>query len=366
MYYDRSATAINEAIRRTLESGWYVLGNEVTAFEDEFAGYLGADHAIGVGSGTDALQLSLRCLGIGAGDVVVTVSHTAVATVVAIQLAGATPLLVDVDPYSFTMSPDSLVAALKLFPTTNAAKCGMKIKAVIPVHLYGHAADMTAICNIASQHGLHVIEDCAQATGASLDGKKLGTFGHMGAFSFYPTKNLGALGDGGGLVTNDSDLATRAKKLREYGWQNRVSVMDGGINSRLDELQAAILRVRLAGLDRDNLERQAIATNYSVLLNGVQLPDSCPKSIHVYHQYVIRTQQRDCLKQYLKDHGVATAIHYPLPVHLQPAFNKCLTTGSMEVTETLCKEILSLPMYPGLTDQDVLKICHLINKFTAS
>lgn len=189
-------------------------------------------------------------------------------------------------------------------------------------------------------------------------------FGDMAAFSFFPTKNLGALGDGGALVTNDSGLAARAKKLREYGWQDRVSVLEGGINSRLDELQAAILRVRLAGLDRDNLERQAIATNYSGLLKGVQLPVSRPNSTHVYHQYVIRSQQRDCLKQYLKDHGVATAIHYPLPVHLQPAFNKCLTTGSTEVTEALCKEILSLPMYPGLADQDARQICHVINQFT--
>lgn len=365
-YYDRYATAINDAIKRTLESGWYILGKEVTAFEDEFASYLGIEHAIGVGSGTDALQLALRCLGIGAGDVVVTVSHTAVATVTAIRMAGATPLLVDVEPDTYTMSPDSLEAAIVMFKSTDAAKCGFKVKAVIPVHLYGHSSDMTAICRIASMHGLFVIEDCAQATGAGLNGQKVGTFGDLAAFSFYPTKNLGALGDGGALVTNDSNLAARAKKLREYGWQDRVSVLEGGINSRLDELQAAILRARLAGLDRDNLERQAIASHYSGLLKGVQLPVSRPKSTHVYHQYVIRSQQRDCLKRYLKDHGVATAIHYPVPVHLQPAFNKCLTIGSTEVTESLCKEILSLPMYPGLADQDVRQICHVINQFTVS
>jgi dTDP-4-amino-4,6-dideoxygalactose transaminase len=366
IYYDRYAVEINEAIRRTLESGSYILGKEVASFEEEFAGYLGANHAIGVGSGTDALQLALRCLGVGAGDVVVTVSHTAVATVTAILLAGATPLLIDVDPDTYTMSPDALEAALDVFSKTDIARCGMKIKAVIPVHLYGHPADMRSICSIANQHGLYVLEDCAQATGATLYSQKLGTFGHMAAFSFYPTKNLGALGDGGAVVTNNSDMATTVKKLREYGWQNRVSVLQGGINSRLDELQAAILRTRLNGLDHDNQERLAIANKYSKILIGVQTPVCLPNMKHIYHQYVIRSQQRDRLRDYLQDRGVATAIHYQLPVHKQPAFSNCLAFSGLDVTEALCKQIISLPMYSGLTDDHVQNICQHVNQFAIS
>lgn len=365
-YYDRTAAAVNDAIHRTLESGWYILGKEVADFEVEFADYLGGAYAIGTGSGTDAIQLALRCLGIGAGDVVVTVSHTAVATVTAIQLAGATPLLVDVDSDSYTMSPDSLEAALNRFATTPAAARGMRIKAVIPVHLYGHPADMASICRIAERHGLAVIEDCAQAAGAAFDGRKIGTLGNMAAFSFYPTKNLGALGDGGALVTNDAGLAARAKKLREYGWQDRVSVLEGGINSRLDELQAAILRVRLALLDEDNRQRQAIAATYSDLLKRVHLPLCRPPATHVYHQYVIRSRNRDSLKQYLHEHGVGTAIHYSLPVHLQPAFSNCLTLEPLKVTEFVCQEILSLPMYPGLPHDEVRQICRIINNFSIS
>jgi dTDP-4-amino-4,6-dideoxygalactose transaminase len=366
-YYLRYKQAIDEAIGRTLNSGWYILGSEVAAFEKEFADYLGVARAVGTGSGTDSLQLSLRCLGVGPGDVVATVSHTAVATVAAIQLAGATPLLVDIDPDSYTMDPSSLEKALEQFARSCAMDKGRRIKAIIPVHLYGHPADMHAICAVADQHDLFVIEDCAQAAGAELDDRKLGSFGDMAAFSFYPTKNLGALGDGGALVTNDSDLAERARKLREYGWHNRLSVLERGINSRLDEIQAAVLRVRLSGLDRDNIERSEIADFYSRNIKKVGLPYIRKGCAHVYHQYVIRTPRRDDLKRYLEKHGVMTAIHYPMPVHLQPAYRGSLYEhGSLQVTELICGEILSLPIYPGLAKEDQEQVCCLIDAFEAS
>ncbi len=365
-YYLRYKPQIDEAIARTLESGWYILGREVAAFEMEFASYLGVAHAVGTGNGTDALQLALRSLGVGPGDAVVTVSHTAVATVAAIRLAGATPLLVDIDPRSYTMDPARLEQALAVFARSAASAHGMRVKAVIPVHLYGHAADMQAIGEIARRDGLFIVEDCAQATGAEIAGRKVGSFGDMAAFSFYPTKNLGALGDGGALVTNDDNLAERARKLREYGWQDRVSVLDRGMNSRLDELQAAVLRVRLAGLDEDNAARREIAAFYSGRLKNVNLPDCQRRLAHVFHQYVIRTPRRDELKNFLQVHGVMTAIHYPLPVHRQPAFVEALfEPGSLSITEAVCGEILSLPMYPGLRRRGDEEVCRLIDQFTA-
>jgi dTDP-4-amino-4,6-dideoxygalactose transaminase len=365
-YYLRYKQAIAEAIGRTLESGRYILGSEVAVFEKEFASYSGVAHAIGTGSGTDALQLALRCLGIGQGDAVATVSHTAVATAVAIRLTGATPLFVDIAPDSYTMDPLCLEQAVAAFDKSLAYAEGMRVKAVIPVHLYGHPADMYGINVIAKRYGLYVVEDCAQAAGAELDGRKVGSFGDMAAFSFYPTKNLGALGDGGALLTNDSGLTERAYSLREYGWQDRMSILERGMNSRLDEIQAAILRVRLGGLDDDNAERRDIAAFYAKRIKGVGRPDCRQCYTHVYHQYVIRTSHRDDLKRYLEEHGVMTAIHYPLPVHLQPAFGTALfEEESLHVTESICHEILSLPMYIGLTQEDQEKICSLIDSFEA-
>lgn len=365
-YYLRYKQQIDEAVARTLESGWYILGTEVAAFEKEFASYLGVAHTVGTGNGTDALQLAFRCLEIGPGDVVATVSHTAVATVAAIRLAGATPLLVDIEPGRYTMDPASLEQALVAFPGSAASNRGMRVRAVIPVHLYGQPADMQAIGEVARRHGLAVVEDCAQAAGAQIAGRKVGSFGDMAAFSFYPTKNLGALGDGGALVTNDSMLAERARRLREYGWQDRVSILDRGMNSRLDELQAAVLRVRLAGLDGDNAARRAIAAYYSGRMNNVVRPAEGRDCFHVYHQYVIRTLRRDELKKYLQERGVMTAIHYPLPAHLQPAFEDALfERGSLRATEAVCREILSLPMYPELGRENQERICRLIEQFTA-
>ena len=242
-------TGIDAAVKRVLESGWYILGREVEAFEQEFATYVGIRHAIGVANGTDALHLALRACGIGPGDAVITVSHTAVATVAAIELAGATPVLVDIDPDTFTIDVNSLEDAITKHDQGSWSGASACLKAIIPVHIYGHPADMQAIMDIAERYGLFVLEDCAQSHGAVIQGKKTGTWGHISTFSFYPTKNLGALGDGGAVVTNDPQLSERCRLLREYGWRKRFVCDVPGMNSRLDELQAAILRAKLPSLD---------------------------------------------------------------------------------------------------------------------
>jgi dTDP-4-amino-4,6-dideoxygalactose transaminase len=335
-------SGIDSAIRRVLESGTYVLGEEVATFEDEFANWQGSKYCIGVGNGTDALVLALKGLGIEPGDEVVTVSHTAVATVAAIQVVGATPVLVDISPSSFTMDPESL----NKYVTS-------KTRAVIPVHLYGHPANMPEIMKVAHRHGLNVIEDCAQAHGAKIAGHKVGTFGKTATFSFYPTKNLGALGDGGAVTTNDSVLAERMKKLRQYGWKNKFISEIAGWNSRLDELQAAVLRVRLAGLDRDNCRRRLIANLYNSALAGLGLilPESRQDIEHVYHLFVLRVKERDNMLIKLRDMGVGAAVHYPQAVHQQPAYtwmNACLPE-----TDRAAMEVMTLPLYPEMSDQEV-------------
>lgn len=333
--------AIDAAIRRVLDSGWYILGREVEAFEAEFAAWQGAAHCVGVGNGTDALVLALRALGVRPGDEVVTVSHTAVATVAAVEFAGAVPVLVDIDPGTFTMSPAALRAAIT--PRT---------RAVVPVHLYGHPADMPAILAVAREHGLMVLEDCAQAHGALLDGKRVGAFGHAASFSFYPTKNLGALGDGGAVTTDDPDLAGRMRLLRQYGWKDRISEIPGW-NTRLDELQAAVLRAKLPFLDRDNARRRDIAARYNVGLTGLGLglPAARPAAEHVHHLYVLRAAQRDRLLAGLRERGVGAAVHYPQAVHQQPAYKRLKAV--LPETERAVAEILSLPMFPELTDVEV-------------
>lgn len=344
---------IDAAVKRTLESGWYILGAEVRAFEQEFAGYLGARHGIGVANGTDALHLALRACGIGQGDVVVTVAHTAVATVAAIELAGASALLVDIDQATFTINPDSLVKAIESDP-------GRRIKAIIPVHLYGHPAEMTVILEIARRHNLTVIEDCAQAHGAMIKSHKVGAIGDLAAFSFYPTKNLGALGDGGAVVTNDPELAERVELLREYGWRERYVSSEAGLNSRLDEIQAAILRVKLKYLDEENSRRRQIAQLYDQQLAGTSLtlPLRRPDLSHVYHQYVIRCGSRDHLREELRKQGIGSLIHYPAPIHLQPAYRDRveIVRGGLPIAERAALEVLSLPMHPHLTDRQVARV----------
>ena len=338
-------TEIDAAVAETLDSGWYILGRQAAAFEAEFAAYCQAAGCVGVNSGTDAIHLALRACGIGPGDEVITVAHTAVATVAAIRLAGATPVLVDIDPVTYTLDPQALEDAIT--PAT---------RAVLPVHLYGHPVDLREIGQITRRRGLWLIEDCAQAHGAALDGKPLGSFGDLACFSFYPTKNLGALGDGGAVTGQDSALLERVRLLREYGWtpaQRYVSQVEG-VNSRLDELQAAILRVRLRHLDAQNEARRQLAAHYAELLPpAVVRPVELAGCKHVYHLYVVRipagVAERDQVRRQMDAAGVGTGIHYPVPVHRQPAYaGDQVRAGRLPVTEQAADEILSLPMYPTL------------------
>lgn len=356
---------IDAAVRETLESGWYILGKQVAAFESEFAAYLGVADCIGVANGTDALVLALRACGIGAGDVVITVSHTAVATVAAIELAGAAPLLVDIDPATFTINPQAVEDAI------NSYQGSAKIKAIIAVHLYGHPAELSAIADLAHRFNLRMVEDCAQAHGAQfktgIGEKRAGTSGDIAAFSFYPTKNLGALGDGGAVVTNDAALAERVRLLREYGWRDRYVSEVTGMNSRLDELQAAILRVKLKYLDEENKRRRQIARAYDngLVAASLQLPQVHHDVLHAYHQYVVRAKgdgERDQLKERLRKRGVGTLIHYPVPVHLQPAYcdRVLIGPGGLPETERAAREVLSLPMFPQLTHEQVEMVCQAI------
>ncbi len=359
--YMAHAAGIEAAISEVLRRGRYILGQEVSAFEREFSAWLGAAGAIGAGNGTDALQLALRACGIGPGDTVVTVSHTAVATVAAIELAGAEPLLVDIDPVSFTMDPACLDAALR-------SHRNRRLRAVIPVHLYGHPADMPAIMEIARRDRLRVIEDCAQSHGAAIGGRKTGCWGDMAAFSFYPTKNLGALGDGGALVTSDQELAARARSLREYGWRERYVSESAGMNTRLDELQAAVLRVKLRHLDAENAARRRIAQAYDSLLGGssLGLPGTRAGCLHGRHQYVVRAPDRDGLRSYLQTQGIGTLVHYPVPVHQQPAYRgRIAVSGTLIETERAAREVLSLPLYPELTPGEVETVARAILHATA-
>ncbi|HEV2674006.1 MAG TPA: DegT/DnrJ/EryC1/StrS family aminotransferase [Aliidongia sp.] len=349
--YLEQQAEIDAAIQRQLASGWYILGKEVAGFEGEFAAYLGLAHGVGVANGTDALVLALKGLGMGPGSMVATVAHTAVATVVAVEQAGATPVLIDIDPLTYTMDPVALQAAFEAYPA---------IEAVIPVHLYGQPADLPAIQAIAHRQGAKLIEDCAQAHGAKLDGRMLGTWGDVACFSLYPTKNLGALGDGGIIATGDAALAAELKALRQYGWREHYVSDIVGMNSRLDELQAAILRVKLTALDRGNARRRAVAASYDAGLAGLGLglPLVRAGAQHVYHQYAIRTPDRDGLKFRLRERGVATNIHYPVPVHRQAAYLDRLTIGPAGLAETehAAAEVLSLPMYPQLGDEAVAQV----------
>lgn len=363
---------LDAAIARVLDSGWYILGKEVAAFEQEFAAYLERPEGRGektddrrqttddspkskidcvaVNSGTDALHLALRACDVGPGDEVITVSHTAVATVAAIRLTGATPVLVDIDPATYTMAPAAVEAALT--PRT---------KALLPVHLYGHPAAMDTLLAIAKQAGVPLIEDCAQAHGAQYQGELVGTLGDLACFSFYPTKNLGALGDGGAVVGRNAALIAKIRSLREYGWtpQARYISQSEGLNSRLDEMQAALLRVKLRYLDEWNAARRHLAALYADHLpTALTKPVEQASSRHVYHLYVVRVARREQFRQAMQAAGVATAIHYPAAVHQQPAYQQNnIICHSMVTTEQLLPQIVTLPMYPQLTDEQTLTIC---------
>jgi len=346
---------IDNAIMHVLDRGWYVLGEEVKAFEAEFAAYIGVSHGVGVSSGTEGLCMALTACGIGVGDEVITVSHTAVATVAAIEKAGATPVMVDIKPDFFTIDPKKITTAIT-----------PKTKAIIPVHLYGQPVDLTPILEIARTYELRVIEDCAQAHGATYKGKRVGSYGDLGCFSFYPTKNLGALGDGGMVVTDQSELAHRLGLLREYGWAERFISLIPGWNSRLDEVQAAVLRIKLRYLDQDNAARARIAKMYQDSLSdcGIILPACRQEAGHVYHLYVVRTQRRDALKEHLKDKGIAALVHYPVPIHLQPAYQERLTgVDQLLETELAAQEVLSLPIYPELNEADLEAVIKAVRTF---
>jgi dTDP-4-amino-4,6-dideoxygalactose transaminase len=354
--YAARRAEIDDAIARVLASGRYILGEEVAAFEREFAAYCGAAHGVGVNSGTDALIIALRALGIGEGDEVITVSHTAVATVAAIVAVRAHPVLVDIDPATFAIDPAMVERAI-----------GPRTRAIIPVHLYGLPADMGAVMDIAGRHGLKVIEDCAQATGARHRGQRVGAIGHVGCFSFYPTKNLGAVGDGGLIVTNDDEVAARARALRQYGWNDARDSQLDGVNSRLDEVQAAVLRAKLPHLETDNRTRAGIAAFYNNSLSdtGLGLPRTLEQREHVYHLYVVRSADRDRLREALRESGIAAGIHYPVPVHLQPAFrDRGMTPSPLPHSEQAAAQILSLPLYPELTDDQLQTVVSAIRAQT--
>ncbi len=346
---------IEAAISRVCTGGYYVLGPEVDAFEREFAEFVGVANGVGVASGTDALVVALKACGIGLGDEVITVGHTAVATVAAIESAGATAVLVDIESSNFTLDPSRLEAAIT-----------DRTKAVAPVHLYGQPADLDAIVSISRRHGLRVVEDCAQAHGAMYHDRRVGAFGDIGCFSFYPTKNLGGLGDGGMAVTDDDGLAKRMRMIREYGWEERFISSVPGINSRLDELQAAILRVKLPHLDADNARRVEVARRYDQALGDspLALPVRRPGCTHVYHLYVVRAPRRDAFREFLSDRGIGTGIHYPVPVHLQPAYaGRLARPGGLNQTEKVAREILSLPIYPELGVMEVEEVVGAVNQF---
>jgi dTDP-4-amino-4,6-dideoxygalactose transaminase len=340
---------LEDAALRVLRSGRYILGEEVAAFEAEFASFCGARHVVGVDSGTSALHLALRAAGIGPGDEVITVPMTFVATVAAILCGGARPVFVDIDPHTWTL--DAALLELAITPRT---------KAVVPVHLHGRMADMVRICEIARRNNLLVIEDAAQSHGAQLQGRAAGTYGDLGCFSFYPGKNLGACGDAGAVATDRADLAHRIRVLRDWGQEKKYVHATKGFNNRLDEIQAALLRVKLPHLERWTEARRRIAAEYDAGLAGLPLTTPVPGAgkEHVYHVYAIRVTDRDRVARRLAEQGVQTNIHYPSPVHLQPAYKDLgYEDGAFPAAEAMARECLSLPIYPEMSEQQVATVC---------
>ena len=347
---------INQAIQRVLDSGQFILGEEVEKFEKEFSKYIGTKYGVCVNSGSDALFLALKALGIGNCDEVITVSHTFISTVDAIVRNGAKPIFVDIETETYCIDVTQL-----------EKKITSKTRAIIPVHLYGHPADMDPIIELAEKYDLYVIEDACQAHGAEYKGKKVGGIGDIGCFSFYPTKNLGAYGDGGMITTNNEELAEKLRMLRNYGSRVKYHHEFLGINSRLDEIQAAILRVKLNHLDEWNERRRKNASLYTELLidSGIVTPMEKEFAKHVYNLYVIRSKYRNKLQDYLRKYGIQTLIHYPTPVHMQKAYTSLGFSANLPMTMTICREILSLPMHPWLTNKEIMRIAELINNATS-
>ena len=351
--FTAAADAYRAAVERVFARGWFVLGPEVEAFEFDFAQYLGGGHAVGVANGTDAIELSLRASGTGPGDEVLTVAHTAVATACGIERSGARPVFVDIRTDDYAIDPKRLPAAVT-----------QRTRAIVAVHLYGQPARVKELRSVADRFGLLLIEDCAQAHGSRVAGRSVGTFGHVAAFSFYPTKNLGAFGDAGAIFTSDSVLADRVRRLRNYGQSERYHHSDpGGFNSRLDELQAAMLRVSLGRLASDVTERQRLADRYLSRLRVPALPCSLPGTDHSYHLFVVRHPDRDWFRENLRRRGVETLVHYPIPVHLQPAYAHLGgRPGDLPETERAAREVVSLPLYPGMTNEQQAAVIAAVNE----
>ncbi|MEW6008454.1 MAG: DegT/DnrJ/EryC1/StrS family aminotransferase [Candidatus Omnitrophota bacterium] len=357
---------VNEAVLQVLESGSFILGENAEALEEEFAYFCKVKYAVGVASGTDALELSLRALGIGQGDKVITTPFTFIATTEAIGQVGATPIFVDINPETYNIDPKKITEYL--LGITNLQR--QAIKAIIPVHLYGQPCDMDRLIKIAKDYNLRIVEDCAQAVGSEYKGEKVGSFGDTGCFSFFPSKNLGAYGDGGMIVTNDEKVAQRLRMLRVHGSKDKYHHISEGRNSRLDELQAAILRVKLRHLNNWNESRRKNAAAYNENLgkenlNGkVILPRELMGAKHTYHLYVVRVKDRDRLRNFLESNDVQTGVHYPLPLHLQEV-NKNLgyNRGDFPTSELISDEIISLPMYPELDKVAISYISDLISNF---
>jgi len=346
---------IDAAMARVFDRAWFILGEEGEAFEREFAGYLGAKHGAGVGSGTEALHLALLACGVEPGDEVITVPNTAVPTISAISFANAVPKLVDIDPTTYTMDVHQVEAAIT--PRT---------KILMPVHLYGQTADLTPLLEIARKHNLRLIEDACQAHGARYGSHRAGPLGDAGCFSFYPSKNLGAYGDGGFVCTNNPEIAERMKLLRNYGQIKRYYHATKGFNSRLDELQAAALRVKLAYLEKWNESRRELAKKFDGLLQGlpIALPQQAAWGKHIFHLYVIRTPRRDQLCSFLAERGIQTIIHYPVPVHLQEAYRDLnIPAGALPEAESAAREIVSLPFYPELREDEIEFLVMRIREF---
>lgn len=346
---------IDQAVARVLDSGWFILGKEVEAFEHEFAQYLGVKHCIGVGNGLDALHLSLKALGTGPGDEVLVPANTYIATWLAVSYAGATPVPVEPDERTYNIDPARIEAAI-----TN------KTKGILPVHLYGQAADMDPILEIARKHKLFVLEDAAQAHGARYKGKVVGGIGDVAGWSFYPGKNLGALGDGGAVTTNDDSIAKHVRLLCNYGSAVKYYFELPGFNSRLDEIQAAVLRVKLKHLDEWNERRRCIAQRYTAALRNcsMTLPYVPAWAEPVHHLYVVRGERRDALRTHLEKSGIGTLIHYPVPPHLQEAYQTMgLPKGSFPISEHIHSEVISLPMGPQMTDSQVAAVIDTIREF---
>ena len=353
--YEVIKDEIKGSIEKVMQSGGFIIGEDVGLFEKEFAAYCNVGHGVGVNSGTDALFLACLACGIGKGDEVIVMPYTYIATVLAISMAGATPVFVDIDEKTYNVDVSKIEKAIT-----------KKTKAILPVHLYGHPVDMDPLMEIARKHNLKVIEDCAQAHGALYKNKKVGSFGDISCFSFYPTKNLGAFGDAGMILTNSEDIKKRLLLLRDYGRKDRYEHILKGYNSRLDTLQAAILRVKLKHLDEWNKKRRKNAALYTRFFRekGVDavLPYEADYARHVYHLYPVRVKHRDSVMKKLADKGVRTLIHYPIPVHLQEAYKDLgYKKGDFPVSEKCCEEILSLPMYPELSEEEIRYVANSIN-----